>query len=61
MFLIAKFSPAAGNYEEDATIENGFPDLHRQVDTEGFVFAKKETLSAWAFAPPYRKLAGNAY
>jgi len=35
----------ARRYEEDARIENGSPDLHRQVDTQGFVFAKTEALS----------------
>jgi hypothetical protein len=60
MFLIAKFSQAAGDHEEDATIEDGFPDLHRQVDTQDSVFAKTENLSARAVASPYRKLAADA-
>ena len=54
--LTQNFSQEARHYEEDARIENGSPDLPRQVDTEGSVFAEREALSARAVASPYRKL-----
>ena len=48
--------------EDDATIENGPADLHRQVDTQDFVFIKTEVLSTRAVAPPSReRLAAYAY
>jgi hypothetical protein len=38
------------------------PDLHRQVDTQDFVFAEGEALSTRAVAPPPRKrLPAYAY
>jgi hypothetical protein len=56
------FSQEAGRYENAARIENGGPDFHRQVDTQGFVFAEREALSARAVAPPTRKrLPTDAY
>jgi len=63
MFLIAnaacclteQLSQVAERHEDKVRIENGGFDLHRQVDTEGFVFAEREALSPRAVAPPYRK------
>ena len=50
-----KFPREAERYEVTARIENGDADLHRQVDTESFVFAEREALSTRAAAPPPRK------
>ena len=60
--LTEKLSQEARHHEEDASIENGPPDLHRQVDTQGSVFAESEGLSTRAVTPPSRKrLPANAY
>jgi hypothetical protein len=60
--LTEKFSQKARHYEEDAKIENGSPDFHRQVDTQGSIFAKGEALSARAVASPYwKRLPAYAY
>jgi hypothetical protein len=57
-----KLSQEARNYEEDPRIEDGLADLHRQVDTQDFVLAKGEALSARAVAPPPRNcLTAYAY
>jgi hypothetical protein len=61
-FLTEKLSQEARQYERDARIENGFPGLHRQVDTQGLVFVKTETISTRAVASPYwNRLAAHAY
>ena len=44
-----------GTNEYEASVENGPPDLHRQVDTEDFVFSEREALSTRPIAPPARK------
>jgi hypothetical protein len=60
--FLTQVSQEAGRYENDARIENGGPDFHWQVDTQGFVFAEREALSARAVAPPTRKrFAADAY
>jgi DNA-binding HxlR family transcriptional regulator len=45
-YPIVTFLQETGLYEGSRRIKNGSRDLHRQVDTQGFVFAKRETLSA---------------
>jgi len=60
--LTGKISQEAGRYESDARIENGGRDFHRQVDTQGFVFAEREALSTRAVAPPRRqRFPADAY
>jgi hypothetical protein len=51
----------AERHEDSARNENGGFDLHRQVDTEGFVFAEREALSTRTVAATRRKhLPANA-
>ena len=45
----------AGRCEEEIKIENGPADFHRQVDAEGSLLARRQTLSARSVAPPPRK------
>jgi hypothetical protein len=60
--LTGKFWRKAGPCEDDARIENAACDIHRQVDTQNFVFAETEALSARAVATPARKrVAAHAY
>jgi hypothetical protein len=54
-YPIVKFFEAIGHYEGSARIKNGPRDLHRQVDTQDFVFTEQEALSTRAVAPPPRK------
>lgn len=44
-------SHEAGHYEVNTRIKNRLAALHRQVDTQDFVFAETETLSPRTFAP----------
>jgi hypothetical protein len=61
VFLIALFYEAT-HYEENAGIERFTADLYRQVDTQDFVFSKREAPSTWGVAAPARKrLAAHAY
>jgi hypothetical protein len=61
-YPIVKFLQETGHYEGSARIKNGPRDLHRQVDSQGFVFAEREALSTGAVAPPRRKrLPADAY
>jgi hypothetical protein len=53
-----KLSPEAG-HDDSAKIENGAPDLHREVDTQDLVFAEVEALSTRAVAPPPGKHFSN--
>jgi hypothetical protein len=56
-----KLSREAG-HEDSAKFENGAPDLHREVDTQDFVFAETEALSTRAAAPPPgNHFSTNAY
>ena len=50
----ATFSRKEGRHEYDSGIKDGLVDLHRQMDTQDFVFAKRQTSSPWAVAPPAR-------
>ena len=45
------FSQKAWRHEYDARIKSGPVHLHRQMDTKGFVFARRKALSARAVAP----------
>src|ERR1700752_1153928 len=49
------FSQKEERHEYDARIKNGLVHLHRQMDTQDFVFAKRQALSPRAVAPPARK------
>jgi hypothetical protein len=40
-YPIVKFFEEIGHYEGSARIKNGARDLHRQVDTQDFVFTKQ--------------------
>jgi hypothetical protein len=61
-YPIVTFLQETGLYEGSRRIKNGSRDLHRQVDTQGFVFPEKEALSTRAVAPPRRKrLPADAY
>jgi hypothetical protein len=44
------FVEEAHSYEGKPRTEDSATDLHRQMDTEDFVFAEREALSAWAVA-----------
>ena len=58
---LEKLSQEAEGHEDGARIEHLARDLHRQMDTKGFVLARREALSTRAAAPPYRKrFAANA-
>jgi hypothetical protein len=60
--LAEKFSQEALRHEDDARIENGPANFHRQVDTQSFVFAERETLSSRAVAPlPWKRLPTDAH
>src|SRR5262249_35673340 len=57
-----KFSQEALRHEDDARIENGLADFHRQVDTQSFVFAEREALPTRAVAPlPWKRLSTDAH
>jgi hypothetical protein len=49
------FSQKEERYGYDTRIKNGLVHLHRQMDTQDFVFVKRQALSPWAVAPPARK------
>jgi hypothetical protein len=53
--LTTKSSREAERHEDRTRIETDADDLHRQVDTEDFVFTERQTVSARAVAPPSRK------
>jgi len=53
--LTTKSSREAERHEGRTRIETDADDLHRQVDTEDFVFTERQTVSARAVAPPSRK------
>ena len=60
--LVVKFLLETEHYEGGARLKKVTRDLHRQVDTQGFVFAEREALSTRAVAPPRRKrLPADAY
>ena len=44
------FSQKEERHEYDTRIKNGLVHLHRQMDTQGFVFARRKSLSARAVA-----------
>jgi hypothetical protein len=50
-----KASPEARRHEDIMRIENGSPDLHRQVDTQDFVFAEGTALPTREVAPSPRE------
>jgi hypothetical protein len=54
-YFAETFSRKEERHEYDTRIKNGLVHLHRQMDTQGFVFAKRQALSPWAVAPPARK------
>ncbi len=54
-YFAETFSQKEERHEYDARIKNGLIHLHRQVDVEDFVFAKRQALSPWAVAPPARE------
>ena len=57
-----KASREARRHEDITRIENSSPDLHRQVDTQDFVFAEGKALPTRAVAPSPRKcLPAHAY
>jgi hypothetical protein len=57
-----KASREARCHEDNTRIEDGSPDLHRQVDTRDFVFAQGTALPTRAVAPAPREcLPANAY
>jgi len=60
--LSPEVSQEAWSYEHDATIESRRADLHRQVDTQDFVFAERKILSTRTVASsPGNGLAAHAY
>ena len=55
------FSQKEERHEYDTTIKNGLVHLHREMDTEDLVFAKRQALSTRRVAAPPRKcLSANA-
>src|SRR5580704_17434448 len=50
-----KASREARRHEDIARIENGSPDLHRQVDTQDFVFAEGTALPTREVSPSPRE------
>jgi hypothetical protein len=57
-----KVSREARRHEDNTRIEDGSPDLHRQMDTQDFVFAEGAALSTRAVASAPREcLPANAY
>jgi hypothetical protein len=59
---LTKFSREVHNDEGNATIQYSPCDLHRQVDTKGFVLAARKALSTRAVAPPAQgHLPADAY
>src|SRR5882672_3709723 len=57
-----KASQEARRHEDSTRFENGSPDLHRQVDTQDFVFAEGKALPTRAVATSTRKgLSAHAY
>jgi 23S rRNA U2552 (ribose-2'-O)-methylase RlmE/FtsJ len=55
------FSQKEERHEYDARTKNGLVHLHRQMDTQDFVFAKRQALSPWAVAPPaWERVAAHA-
>jgi HxlR-like helix-turn-helix len=50
-----KASREARRHEDNTRIEDGSPDLHRQMDTQDFVFAEGAALSTRAVAPAPRE------
>jgi len=62
MFLIALGVKGLASYEHGARVENALPDLYRQMDPQGFVFAERQAASTRRVAPQHRKrLPADAY
>jgi hypothetical protein len=60
--LTETLSQEVRHHERNARIENSSHAIHRQVDTQDFVFAEGTALSARAVAaPPWKRLAAYAY
>jgi hypothetical protein len=60
--LAEKASQSAGRYGDGKRIENSWPDLHRQVDAQDFVFAEGKALPTRAVAAPSgKRLPANAH
>lgn len=56
-----RLSREAKHHEFGTRIKNSFTALHRQVDTQDFVFTERETIPARAVtSPPRNGLSANA-
>lgn len=54
-YFVDTFSQKEEQHDDDTRTQNGLVHLHRQMDTQDFVFVKTQTLSPWTVAPPARK------